>query len=75
MSRNDAGLGRRHETRRIGKTITGRPHKIGTGFSAIHFSEDMPFGHMSREYLSLGHEGAGVPTQRRVGIGEHRGSP
>jgi redox-sensitive bicupin YhaK (pirin superfamily) len=46
MSRSNAGLGKRHETRRINKTITGHPHKIGTGFSAIHFSEDMFGGDM-----------------------------
>jgi hypothetical protein len=46
MSGNDARLGKRRETRRIGKTTTGHPHEIGTGFSAIHFSEDMFGGDM-----------------------------
>jgi len=33
-------------TARIGKTVIGVPHKIGDGFSALHFSEEMFDGAM-----------------------------
>ncbi len=33
-------------TTRIGKTVIGVPHKIGNGFSALHFSEEMFDGAM-----------------------------
>ncbi len=31
---------------RFGRPVKGHPHKIGTGFSAVHFSEDMFDGQM-----------------------------
>lgn len=48
-------------TARIGNTVTGVPHKIGNGFSALHFSEEM-FGGAMDPLLMVDHFVMTAPT-------------
>lgn len=51
----------RMTTRRLGPAVAARPHKIGTGFSALHFSEEM-FGGAMDPLLMVDHFVMTAPT-------------